>query len=118
MNHAPTAGIRRGAIVTVSGAGNFGKPRPALVIQSNYLIDAGLASVIVALITGHLEDAPLFRLTVESKPENGLRKTSQVMLDKLVAVRSSRIGKIVGHLDQPTMLNINRSLALVVGLAE
>jgi mRNA interferase MazF len=117
VNTGSSAGIRRGAIVTVGGPGNFDNPRSAVVIQTDYLTDAGLGSIILALMTAHIGDAPLFRLTVEPARGNGLRKTSQVMLDKLVAVRRSRIGEVIGYLDDACMLNLNRSLAFVVGLA-
>jgi mRNA interferase MazF len=110
--------VRRGDIVTVSAAGDYGKPRPAVIIQSDYLTDANLSSVIVCLISSHAEDAPAFRLNVRASPSNGLRKTSQIMVDKLVTVRRSRIGRRVGRLDDETLVQLNRTLAFVVGLAE
>lgn len=110
--------MRRGDVVTVSGAGDYGKPRPAVVIQSDYLTDAGLGSIIVCLISGYVDDAATFRLTIEHEPGNGLRKPSQLMVDKLMAVRRSRIGKVIGRLDDETMLGLNRALAFVAGLAE
>ena len=110
--------MKRGDIVTVSAAGDYGKPRPAVVVQSDYLTDAKLASVIVCLVSGTAQDTPAFRLTVGPAAGNGLRKTSQIMVDKLVAVRRSRIGKRIGRLDDETVLRLNRTLAFVVGLAE
>lgn len=110
--------MKRGDIVTVSAAGDYGKPRPAVVVQSDYLIDAGLESVIVCLITTHLENAPTFRINVEPTPENGLKNTSQIMVDKLAAVRVARVGKVVGRLDDEYILRLNRTLAFVAGLAE
>ena len=109
---------KRGDIVTVSAAGDYGKPRPAVVIQSNYLTEAGLGSLIVSLITSHGDDAPTFRIRIDPGAGNGLCKPSQIMLDKLVTVRVSRIGKVIGRLDDATMLRLNRTLAFVVGLAE
>lgn len=46
---------RRGDLVTVSLPGNYGKPRPALVIQSDLL--AELESVILYPITSDLKNA-------------------------------------------------------------
>jgi mRNA interferase MazF len=61
---------------------------------------------------------PLFRLTVEPTPENGLRSRSQIMVDKVVALRRERVGKVIGSLDRDTVLRVNRSLALWLGLGD
>jgi mRNA interferase MazF len=110
--------MKRGDIVTVSAAGDYGKPRPAVIIQSDYLNDAGLGSVIVCLISGGAQGALTFRLNVEPTDANGLRKSSQIMIDKLLTVRLSRIGNVIGRLDDQTVLQLNRTLAFVIGLAE
>ena len=107
--------MRRGDLVTVALQGDYGKPRPALVIQSDLF--AGTASVAVLLVTSTLIDTPLLRLTVEPSPENGLRRPSQVMIDKPMTIRTDRIGATFGRLDDPTMVRVNRSLALFLGLA-
>jgi len=83
--------MRRGDLVTVAVSGDFGKPRPALVIQSDHF-DA-TATVTVLLISATLVDAPLIRLAVEPGAENGLRKPSQVMIDKAITVQRDRVGK-------------------------
>ena len=83
--------MRRGDLVTVAVSGDFGKPRPALVIQSDHF-DA-TATVTVLLISSTLVDAPLIRLAVEPGAENGLRKPSQVMIDKAITVQRDRVGK-------------------------
>ena len=55
--------MKRGDLVTVSLPGSYGKPRPALIIQSD-LFDEH-PSVTVLPITSELRDAPLFRITIE-----------------------------------------------------
>ena len=107
--------MRRGDLVTVALPGDYGKPRPALVIQSDQFPDT--ASVTVLLITSTLVDAPLLRLTIEPSPDNNLRQTSQVMIDKPMTVRRERLGAAFGMLDDASMVSINRSLALFLGLA-
>ena len=47
------------------------------------------ASVVVCQLTSELVDAPDFRVTIDPKPENGLRFTSQVMADKPVTVNAN-----------------------------
>lgn len=101
--------------MTVTMQGDYGKPRPALIVQADLF--AGTVSVTVLLVTSTLIDAALLRLTVEPSPENGLRCASQVMIDKPMTIRTDRIGAPFGHLDDSTMVRVNRSLALFLGLA-
>lgn len=107
--------MRRGDLVTVALQGDYGKPRPALVVQADQF--SGLGSIVILPITSTMVDAPLLRLSVEPSPENGLRAPSQIMLDKPMTVKSDKIGSPFGHLDDTTMLSVNRSLALFLGLA-
>ena len=107
--------MRRGNLVTVALQGDYGKPRPALVIQADQFADLG--SVVILPITSTLVDAPLLRPTVEPSPDNGLRKTSQIMLDKPMTVKADKIGPSFGRLDDTTMVSVNRALALFLGLA-
>jgi mRNA interferase MazF len=106
--------MRRGDLVTVAMPGDFGKPRPALVIQSDHFSTTATATVL--LVSATRIDAPLIRLTVEPTPENGLRKSSQVMLDKAMTVRRDKLGAPFGRLDDDTMVAVNRGLALFLGL--
>jgi mRNA interferase MazF len=107
--------MRRGDLVTVAAPGDYGKPRPALVIQSD-LFDE-LPSVTLCLVTSTLRDAPIFRITVDPSPENGLQRISQVQVDKVLTVARERIGGVIGRLDDDTLLKVNRSLAVFVGIA-
>jgi mRNA interferase MazF len=107
--------VRRGDLVTVAVAGDFGKPRPALIIQADQF--GGTATVTVLLVSGTPVDAPLLRISVPPTSENGLRKGSQIMLDKAMTVRRDKVGKPFGRLDDETMLSVNRSLALFLGFA-
>jgi len=107
--------VRRGDLVTVAMPGDFGKPRPALVIQSDLF--EMTATVTVLLLSSALANAPLIRLTVRPTPENGLLKPSQVLVDKAVTVKRDRIGAAIGRLDDETMLAVTRSLALFFGIS-
>ena len=107
--------MRRGDIVSVIAPGDYGKPRPALVVQSD-LFQAH-PSTTVCLMTSDLRDVPLFRFTVQSNSTNGLQKPSQVMVDKIVTLASSRIGGTIGKLDDSEMAGVTRLLALWLGLA-
>ncbi len=107
--------MRRGDLVTVALQGDLGKPRPALVIQSD-LFDTH-PSVTILPVTGELRVAPLFRIAVNPGELNGLSKPSQVMVDKPQSISREKIGAVIGHLDDETMLAVNRALAVFLGFA-
>jgi mRNA interferase MazF len=109
--------MRRGDVVTVAAAGDYGKPRPAVIVQTDAFPE-GHASVIVCQLTSELVDAPDFRVTIDPKPENGLRLASQVMADKPVTVRRERIGQKIGRLGGQDMARLATALAFVLGLAD
>ena len=107
--------MRRGDLVTVALQGDLGKPRPALVIQSD-LFDAH-PSVTILPVTSELRDAPLFRILVNPTEQSGLNKPSQVMVDKPQSVAREKVGAVFGRLDDVTMLAVNRALAVFLGFA-
>jgi mRNA interferase MazF len=107
--------VRRGDLVTVALPGDLGKPRPALVIQSD-LFDAH-PSVTLLPVTSELRMAPLFRIAVNPSESNGLKKASQVMVDKPQSIARAKVGTVFGRLDDETLLAVNRALAVFLGLA-
>jgi mRNA interferase MazF len=109
--------MKRGDIVVVSAAGDDGKPRPAVIIQTDALPETH-ASVVICQMTPEIVDAPDFRVTIEPSDRSGLRVRSQVMADKPVTVRRSRIGRAIGHLAADELSRLNVALAFVMGLAD
>ena len=101
--------------MTVALAGDFGKPRSALVIQSDLF--EGTETVTVLLLSGTLVNAPLVRITVEPDLTNNLGRTSQIMVDKAMTVRREKLGPVFGRIDDETLVSLNRSLALFLGFA-
>lgn len=106
----------RGDFVTVVMQGDFGKPRPALIIQAD-LFDAHPSTTVLP-VTSALVEAPLLRVTIQPTPENGLLKTSQVMVDKATTVRAERLGAPIGRIDPDVLVEIERCLALFLGIAK
>jgi mRNA interferase MazF len=102
--------------VVTALSGDFGKPRPAVVIQAD-LFNATHPSITLLPITSTLVDASLFRITLDPSTENGLKKISQIMLDKVTSVRRERVGKVVGQLSDETMIGVTRALAVWLGIA-
>jgi len=108
--------MRRGDIVSVAFQGDFGKPRPALIIQSDVFNETH-ATVTLLLISSEIVDAPLFRITVVPTPENRLEKISQMQVDKIMTIRRDRIGAVIGRVDDDTLVGVNRALAVWIGIA-
>ena len=101
--------VVRGDLVVAAFPGDCGKPRPALVAQSNAFAD--LPSITLLPLTSDLRDWPLFRIPVEPTVENGLRQRSNVMVDRAMTVSRSKIGGMIGHLDAATMRTVGAALA-------
>lgn len=109
--------MKRGDVVIVAAAGDYGKPRPAIVVQTDAFPEVH-PSVVICQMTSETVDAPDFRVTIEPSEENGLRVRSQVMADKPVTVRRERIGQQVGHLSNADIGRLNVAVAFVMGLAD
>jgi mRNA interferase MazF len=108
--------VKRGEIITVAAPGDYGKPRPAIVIQSDWL--KATDSVLVALMTSALVDAPLYRLQLEPTETNGLKVPSQIMIDKIFAMLRAKCGRTLGRIDEPGLIALNHMLPVVIGLAD
>jgi len=108
--------MQRGDLVSVAIQGDFGKPRPALVIQSPLF--ANHTSVTVLLVTSTLVDAPLLRVTVQAAPGNGLEKTSQIMIDKAMTLKRGKIGPVLGRVNPDELTQVERGLAVFLGIAK
>ncbi len=102
--------MKRGALVLVRAKGDYsGKPRPGLIVQSD-LFNPTHQSVTICPITSQLVSAPLFRVALTPTTTNGLKKPSQVMLDKVFSIRRENIGSEIGTLDRESMLQIDHAL--------
>jgi mRNA interferase MazF len=102
--------FRRGDIVIASASGDYGKPRPCLVVQSSLFAD--LQSVTFCQMTSDVQiDEPLLRIRMQPTAQNGLEKTSAVAVDKLITLHRDRIARKVGEADPATMQQVTRALA-------
>jgi mRNA interferase MazF len=104
------AALRRGTVVTVASPGVYsGKPRPAVVVQAEGWLQAH-PSVTLCPLTSTLRQAPLVRIAVEPSPRNGLRKPSQLMVDKLFTVPVQALGEVVGQLEPDVLTDLDLAL--------
>ena len=105
----------RGEFVTVAMQGDFGKPRPALVIQADAFDQH--ATLTLLPLTSTLIEAPLFRVDIAPDELNGLRRPSQVMVDKVMTVRRDKLGPALGRIERSALLQVDRCLAVFLGIA-
>ena len=107
--------MRRGDIVAVVAPGSYGKPRPAVVIQSDLFEEH--PSVTILPLTSTLRNVPLFRLQIEPSETNGLHSVSEVMVDKITTIPREKVSQVFGQLTKENMVAIERSIALFLGIA-
>jgi mRNA interferase MazF len=106
--------MKRGDLVTIAISGGYGKPRPALVVQAD--IFAILPSVTLLQLTSDVHEEHLVRITVQPSAGNGLRKPSQVMIDRAITVPRTKVGPVFGRLEDAGMLAVSRALASFLGV--
>lgn len=108
--------MQRGEVWTAADGKDYaGKPRPVVIVQDDDF-DA-TESITVCPITTYETQAPLFRLQVEPNDRNGLRVTCHLMVDKITTVPKSKMGTLIGRLDDEDLLRLNRALLVFLGLA-
>ncbi len=108
--------MTRGDIVLAASSGDYGKPRPNLVIQSNAF--SHMPSVTVCPLTSDLQTfAPLFRIAIAPTPENGLHLPSQIAIDKITTLPITRIAARLGSAGEDVMLQVTRALAVFLGIS-
>jgi len=109
--------MNRGDVVTVAAAGDYGKPRPAVIVQTDAFPETH-PSIVICHMTSDVVDAPDFRVMIEPNDKNGLCVRSQVMADKPVTIRRERVGQLIGRLTEADIGRLNIALAFVMGLAD
>jgi len=106
--------VRRGDLVTIALQGAYGKPRPALIIQSDLFSEH--PSVTILPVTSDLRNTPLFRIAVDVDERNGLSKISEIMVDKAQTIPREKVGNVFGRLAEEDMLAVSRALAVFLGV--
>ena len=102
--------IQRGQVITVASPGAYsGKSRPAVVVQANRWLGIH-PSITLCPLTSTLIEAPLVRIIVEPSAINGLRKRSQLMVDKLFTVPIEGIGSSIGRMETTVMAELDLAL--------
>jgi mRNA interferase MazF len=107
--------VKRGDVVLMVVPSELGRPRPGVIVQADEFKD--LTTIFVCPISSYVQDNLPLRPTIEAKPSSGLRLRSQIMTDKMVALRRDRVRRVIGRLDSETAQQLDRALLVVLGLA-
>lgn len=105
--------MKRGDLVTVVLAGAYGKPRPAVIVQSDRY--EAMESVTFLPMTSVVLPKQVFRITVDPTAENGLQTQSQIMADKCSTLPLAKVGKVFGRLGAADQVRVDRALAAFLG---
>jgi mRNA interferase MazF len=109
--------VKRGDVVLAALPGDYGKPRPAVIVQSDLLNAEEPTSYILCPLTTTLTGRSNIRVPVAPSARNGLQAPSELMVDKVSAAPAKRIRETVGQLDAAAMRAIDRAVLLVLGIA-
>lgn len=104
--------MKRGDVIIAALPGDYAKPRPALIVQADAF--AALESVIVCPMTSDVETGGILRVLVEPDDDNGLRKPSLVMVEKINAISHGRCRQTIGRLNPDRMAAVDLALRLIL----
>lgn len=108
--------MRRGDVVLAVVPSELGKPRPGVIVQADE-VSKDLSTIFVCPISTDIQERLPLRPTIEARSSNGLRLRSQIMTDKMVALKRDRIRRVIGRIDPETLQKLDRALLVVLGLA-
>jgi mRNA interferase MazF len=108
--------VKRGDLVLVVVPSELGRPRPGVVVQADEFNEE-LSTIFVCPISSDLQDGLRLRPIIEAEPSTGLRLRSQIMTDKMIALRRDRVRSVIGHINGETSEQLDRALLVVLGLA-
>jgi mRNA interferase MazF len=108
--------VKRGDVVLVVVPSELGRPRPGVIVQADEF-SKDLTTVFLCPVSSDVQEKLPLRPIIEAKPSNGLRLRSQIMTDKMIALRQDRVRQTIGHIDSETSEQLDRALLVVLGLA-
>ncbi len=93
-----------------------GKFRPALVLQSDLVNEAGYPSTIVIPTTTRLVENPgILRLRMR-KGQGGLARDSDLLLGQLIAVANDSFREEIGRLPDTVMTEVENRIRVILSL--
>ena len=108
--------MKRGDVVLVVVPSELGRPRPGVIVQADEF-SKDLSTVFICPVSSDVQEKLPLRPIIEAEASNGLRLRSQIITDKMIALRQDRVRQIIGHIDSETSEQLDRALLVVLGLA-
>ena len=108
--------MKRGDVVLVVVPNELGRPRPGVVVQADEF-NTPLSTIFICPISSDVQERLPLRPIIEAEPSTGLRLRSQIMTDKMVALRHDRVRRVIGRIDSESSEQLDRALLVVLGLA-
>jgi mRNA interferase MazF len=108
--------VKRGDVVLVVVPSELGRPRPGVIVQADEF-SKDLSTVFICPVSSDVQEKLPLRPIIEAEASNGLRLRSQIITDKMIALRQDRVRQIIGHIDSETSEQLDRALLVVLGLA-
>lgn len=105
--------MKKGDIVTIAMQGDYGKPRPAVVFQSEKLVTD---SILLIPFTTYLIEESKIRILIKPNKNNGLQKTSQTMTEKITAIKKDKVGEVIGRLEPDEVKQIEQAMLLILDI--
>ncbi|MEX2127937.1 MAG: type II toxin-antitoxin system PemK/MazF family toxin [Xanthobacteraceae bacterium] len=106
--------VKRGDLVTVAARAPYAdKPRPAVIVQSDAF---PINSVTLCLITTERVEPTDLRIALVPDKTNYLDRESWIMIDKMLTVPRSQIGRAFGRLTPGELSRLDWALAIFLDL--
>jgi mRNA interferase MazF len=109
--------MRRGAIVIVSARGDYGKPRPAVIIQATRMLGV-VDSITVCFLTSDITLEGPLRISIQPEARNGLQLVSQVQVEKIMTFPSEKVRGPIGDLTEAEMAAVDQGLLFFLSLIQ
>lgn len=107
--------VKRGDVVLMVVPRDLGRPRPGVVVQANEF-NFDFSTVFICPTTTDIQNDFSLRPLIEPSSANGLRLSSQIMIDKMAAIRREQIRSVIGLIDSGTAEQLDRALLVILGL--
>jgi len=106
--------MKRGEIWTLRDDGYASKARPVVIVQSDDVNQ--FDSIILCLFTTFKSEHVTTRVLISANPENGLKKDSYVMTEKIITVDKRDLGERVGILNAAQLNDISSKLKIILDI--
>ncbi|MBS3095960.1 type II toxin-antitoxin system PemK/MazF family toxin [Candidatus Woesearchaeota archaeon] len=115
------AEVKRGDIWLVNLEPTIGheirKSRPAVIIQNDLGNKYSPITIVAPITSQNIERTYPIEVVLDKK-SSGLEKISKVLLNQIRAIDKRRLIKKLGKIDYETMMNVDYSIKISLGLVE